>query len=269
MAFSDFDHGELGAGSALQFAWVGGSGGQASQGIYPTGGQQLRAGEGGWLESDYGRCWHGSKPLTTFGMNIASYHTFKSSYSGGEYYQIAAGNVIDQYQLGSIYNIGGNNQAKPSMILAAKTESAASGAPGLIINVSGYYLEYYVDRADSTFKLALVYRGGTGGSGGSLRTIISNPYGSNGEVKGLRMVVTDETTQDRIQVYEETTIGEQDWNLLHNTTIGTASTYYVPWGNATQSGNGMVEGLIGEAFVSAHGAAQVVRYAYGISVYPA
>lgn len=152
-----------------------------------------------------------------------------ASKDGGKYVSVPAGKFIDQRFVVRHNRVLPRNPGILGFLyLCCKTEAVLSRPPE---TEDGYYLRYAFD-GSGVFEIDLL-------SGVTvLENAIAGATIGDNTLAHLRLQVTDETTQDRIEVFQEGTLGADDWNLLHTELVSTASGSYRPWGVTSANRNG-------------------------------
>jgi hypothetical protein len=138
--------------------------------------------------------------------------------------------------------------------LACKTTptlSALSFSQGLFED--GYYLEYKFDQ-NNVFSLNL-FEGQD-----LLEANIAGGTLANLAYVSLRMKVTDEGTQDKIEVFQETAVGSTIWTLLHTETVTNVSPRYRPWGVSAADRNGWAYKNVSGSVDYGSGESTIARY---------
>jgi len=177
---------------------------------------------------EYARIYHNAA------NNLEGSRTAKAlvsaSTEAGKYASVPAGSVIDQrfvvhHKRGTPTNPGINAY----LWLCCKTEAALTRP---VNGNLGYYLRYGFD-GNGLFTLDL-YSAGT-----VLEAAIAGALTiGDRQTTHLRMQVSDETTQDRIEIFEEDVLGGGSWTLLHTELVGSGAGTYRPWGATSADRNG-------------------------------
>lgn len=131
------------------------------------------------------------------------------------------GSRVDIRYVMKMIKTAGSDQISIHSELASKMARSAITPVG--VPPQGYSLVYRRDTA-GLYDLRLILRG-------SGTSIVNVPGATIGHdlVVSFRLVVTDESFQDRIDVYQEDTVGGGAWNLLHTELVSNTASHYQPW----------------------------------------
>jgi hypothetical protein len=185
-----------------------------------------------------------------------------------KYASVPAGKVIDQRAIFQQQRV--TNGAPPygplcALYLCCKTtETVTTNSFSTALAEDGYSLEYQFNQ-NNVFSLNLYE------STVLLESGITMLFSGNNQFASLRMVVTDEGTQDKIEVYQENgadhiaAVGSGNWSLLHTEIVTNASPRYRPWGVTAADRNGWAYKNYAGGFNYGSGESTIARYSIDVS----